>query len=785
MEQKNIEFNGIEYEAKTLIEFSSLARLLFDLAQRQKEFEKKYESVVKDILDKDQRLSEIELKVIGESKSSQKPQISQLNYERKQNNFEGSKLSTINNEQKSEVQEEAFDTISGNKINSDVISKLNKKIKDLEKKLNEFNIKTNTDLAPKIKKNQDNINNTNNQLIQLDKNYEEINKKLIKFNEEFDKIKVKVEDFNIYDIFKGDSGEGGSIDATKALIMNLENKIFKKFSLYDEKMKKSESDFFKANEDIKNIKALIDNFKIQNQRINEKLNEIEKNLNDYMNKNDNKIEEIESNLEFIEQEIKKGIDPNSIWNELDKKIKKLEEEIKKSFNDSLNSIKGVNNNSNDSLINKKILEHEKNIKEMLKSLNELEKNLNENINKTGNLDKMFKEKMSTLEKVLSKKANSTDVSSINERIYGLEEFTKQLNGEIDTLQQYNEKFKSEISNFNKKLEYINGLFEELKSSLGNNKNNDIQFNINDLIDQITFNEHKKENNIKFEKMRILIDDLSRNINDISSSLNMCLTNKDLAQFQNTFMNIFDEFKTNCFKKFMDKHEIHKTFRILEAQIKSLSDTYKKMDGSDNWLLAKKPLNNYQCASCEAMLNDLEKKDNYIAWNKYPNREEKTYRMGHGFSRMLQLVNEEIIKNIENKENKGYVSDEDKKFINNYSNRSKYNDSSAMAENKSIKLPKVKQKSINGDKYGLTVNKFIMHNSPYEEADSISIDKPKISKIYKINNNAKKIGLNKNNSENNNNNISVNTEEKHFHKFKKSGKEDFIQMSMTQPNEKKK
>ena len=784
MEQKNIEFNGIEYEAKTLIEFSSLARLLFDLAQRQKELEKKYESVNKDILDKDQRLSEIEIRVIGESKSSQKPKISQLNYEKKQNTFEGSKSSTINNEQKSEFQEEAFDTISGNKINSDVLSKLNKKIKDLEKKLNEFNIKTNTDLVPKIRKNQDNINDTNNQLNQLDKNYEEINKKLIKFNEEFDKIKVKVEDFNIYDIFKGDSGEGGSIDATKALIMNLENKIFKKFSLYDEKMKKNESDFFKANEDIKNIKALIDNFKIQNQRINEKLNEIEKNLNEYMNKNDNKIEEIVSNLELLEQEIKKGLDPNSIWNELDKKIKKIEEEIKNSLNDSLNSIKGVNNNSNDSLINKKIVEHEKNIKEMLKNINELEKNLNENTNKTDNLDKMFKEKMSTLEKVLSKKANSADVNSINEKIYGLEELTKQLNAQIDTLQQYNEKFKSELSNFNKKLEYINGLFVELKSSLGNNKNNDSQLNINDLIDQITFNEYKKENNIKFEKMRALIDELSRNINDISSSLNMCLTNKDFAKFQNTFMSLFDEFKTNCFKKFMEKHEIHKTFRILEAQIKSLSDTCKKMDGSDNWLLAKKPLNNYQCASCEAMLNDLEKKDNYIAWNKYPNREEKTYRMGHGFSRMLQMVNEEIIKNIENKENKGYVSDEDKKFINNYSNRSKYNDSTALPENKSIKLPKVKQKNTNGDKYGLTVNKFIMHNSPYEDADSISLDKPKISKIYKINNNAKKIGLNKNNSENNND-ISVNTGEKHFNKFKNSGKEDYIQMSMTQPNEKKK
>ena len=37
-----------------------------------------------------------------------------------------------------------------------------------------------------------------------------------------------------------------------------------------------------------------------------------------------------------------------------------------------------------------------------------------------------------------------------------------------------------------------------------------------------------------------------------------------------------------------------------------------MDGSDNWLLAKKPLNNYQCASCETMLKgDLDKKGEYV------------------------------------------------------------------------------------------------------------------------------------------------------------------------------
>ena len=84
---------------------------------------------------------------------------------------------------------------------------------------------------------------------------------------------------------------------------------------------------------------------------------------------------------------------------------------------------------------------------------------------------------------------------------------------------------------------------------------------------------------------------------------------------------------------------------------------------ETWLLAKKPIGNYQCASCESNLKDLEQKDNYIPWNKYPIREEKTYRIGHGYSRILEMVNEEVIKNYESKDNKGYASDDDKIIIN--------------------------------------------------------------------------------------------------------------------------
>ena len=145
MDQKNIEFNGVEYEVKSLIEFSSLTRLLFDLAKRQKELENKYEYMNEHILDKEQRVSDLELKVIGESRPFQKkydkdsfsnaykPSKFKNDSIKKQNYFENnisnvSNSNNSNNEEKTGNKEEKFDSINNNKINTDVISKLYKKI---------------------------------------------------------------------------------------------------------------------------------------------------------------------------------------------------------------------------------------------------------------------------------------------------------------------------------------------------------------------------------------------------------------------------------------------------------------------------------------------------------------------------------------------------------------------------------------------------------------------------------------------------------------------------------
>ena len=58
-------------------------------------------------------------------------------------------------------------------------------------------------------------------------------------------ISVKVMDFDVFDLFKESSVGGGSVDATKILIKNLEQKIQHKTEIIDEKLKKNEEDIYK------------------------------------------------------------------------------------------------------------------------------------------------------------------------------------------------------------------------------------------------------------------------------------------------------------------------------------------------------------------------------------------------------------------------------------------------------------------------------------------------------------------------------------------------------------
>ena len=87
-------------------------------------------------------------------------------------------------------------------------------------------------------------------------------------------------------------------------------------------------------------------------------------------------------------------------------------------------------------------------------------------------------------------------------------------------------------------------------------------------------------------------------------------------------------------------------------------------------MAKQPLKCFNCASCEANIKNTTPIQEYIPWNKYP-QGERIYRMGQGFSHMLQMMTTEFVKTFGDNNNINYNSDSE---INNLNIKSYKNSS---------------------------------------------------------------------------------------------------------------
>ena len=563
----------------------------------------------------------------------------------------------------------------------ELINKIMKKLKAHDKQINDLIVKSNEHaiMNKNIKKNKNDIEDINKKLAAMKASIDEINEKLLKFNEEFENVKVKVQDFNVYDLFKGNGEDGGSLDAAKILIMNLENKVFKKFGIYDERNKKNDKDLFKIQEDVKNALALVDGMKTNTKRNTDSINELNENYNKTTENYGNLIKDLQNQLDLISAKINTQTAPDfsEIKNDFDKKLKNLEEKLNSKIDLFLNREPVEKESSNGPEIRVEDLAL---LKELRRRIGELEKFVSNGFDRI-NADDM-KNRITVLETELPKKASKYELNELKEKVKSLDDFAKDLNFKVDSLQQFTEKVRLDLTQIIKKIEFLSGEYSKLafkNLSKNNDEGKGPIVDMSKFLDINSFNENKKDVNNKFEKVRLGFEDLSREIEEILSKLAHTPTDKDFSQFQNIVKNMLDEFKINCNKKYADKFDTAKSIKFLETQIRTIQESFnRRSEGGDNWLLAKKPINNYVCASCEANIRgELDKRTEYIPWNKYPIREDKAYRLGHGFSRMLQMVNEDIIRNAGEK---GYSSDEDKK-----------SNPKNTTINASVKLPKVNKK----------------------------------------------------------------------------------------------
>ena len=83
------------------------------------------------------------------------------------------------------------------------------------------------------------------------------------------------------------------------------------------------------------------------------------------------------------------------------------------------------------------------------------------------------------------------------------------------------------------------------------------------------------------------------------------------------------------RKFADKNETTKNMKYLDNHIKHIVDVYiKKVDRtSENWLIAKKPIDGFKCGSCEAYIGEIQDRNTNVNWNKNPiNQKDSNYNV---------------------------------------------------------------------------------------------------------------------------------------------------------------
>ena len=534
-------------------------------------------------------------------------------------------------------QDDDYDNDQDFLVGNEEIDNIKEKLDTVEQRVN--TIEKNTKFNPSNLLSHEN-NNEDIQLMKLnmkslEDKYKNLNKEKEEMKKELEEIKVKVVDFNIYELFKDCQTSDGSLDASKLLIMNLEEKFMKKTSIMDEKIKKNEDEMYNIKNDfqnVKNISSAINNslsgFKNNIKEISEQFNKTNDENSNVVNETKNKINETyKKSLQKIEDEKKNT----------KKMVEKLKNQIKKIYdnmpeeNFKQNEVKDLSDNDLRCLaeLTKRISDLEKQMKMLYHSFD---------ISKT-------KEDLAKIENDLNQKTDEKDFYDLSDKVNLQNTVINNLKETLERVQEISNKNSKDLNFFLRKLESVTASVIAFKASLEalSGVKNESIFDPTRYLDIASFNDFIKSHKKDIEKVDRTIDDVRRLIADIAEIIKTKASGEDMKTFESLMNNKLEELKLFWTRKFADKVDINKNFKYVDAQIKHITQiVMKKNDKNESWLLAKKPVGGYSCASCEAYLGELREKADFLAWNKYPNREkEKNYRIGNGFSHMLNMLNVDV------------------------------------------------------------------------------------------------------------------------------------------------
>ena len=366
---------------------------------------------------------------------------------------------------------------------------------------------------------------------------------------------------------------------------------------------------------IKDIEAKIENLNLRIEKLEnnsgnkDELEKLKKELADLKNYHDQTVIKVTNNKEQIDLILGRLNDIINGYKEGDEKLQKEIDDLKQKLAD-LNSQIDIllkmprgDGKSDLSAIN-----------ELMKRIMELEKNFNEFVEKV-NIEEIYRQ----LKFLNDTKADKKDLEELNEK--------------------YNN-HQIEIEAINKR---IDSLFSQLMNKAAGDTPS-INVDFAQYVYKSEFEKHKKENEKEFAKIWEELEKLKNLINQIFNILKTKANLSDLEDLKNFLLGKIEELAIASMKKFADKNEVTNNFKYLEDEIKKILEMLQNQrpnSEAETWLLAKKPINGYSCAACESSINDLRVDTNkFIPWNKMPLRDpgDKLYRMGNGFSKMLQMLN---------------------------------------------------------------------------------------------------------------------------------------------------
>lgn len=631
METINLDFNNL---FNLSYNFEGLKFLLTSFSKNQNAMQEKIKELEK-------RLNDYRL------------QISQQNRDQNNNDLANAILSSQeenkeNNEKKTKsnmLEADSYD-YKENKENKMLVNELEDRIYRMEQQFKELRVfipvfNQDRSLNDILEENNSNIFDISESVKELSSNYKNL-------KETVEQINLKVGDFSVYDIFKDvQITGGGDIDASKILIQALEKKVFDKFKFQEDKIKKDEEILLKVRGDLTNLKNSY-NFENRNlnylkQQITQVPNDMEiirKNLTESINKNNelmdklkektnNNIKDINSKINDVKKEIKNLENMQLKKNESPKKDRRdsIKEPEEKPALANLDDYLDFKENIQKKYFNleKKILSMSSNIKpeDLAKEINEL---------------KII---------ISSKKPTQQDFYNLNEHVQALNGLIDSMKDDNDSLQTDFKKMRENVSSINKKCENI------YLQSINQNKNgedteetklinrNFLLSKLEDYVEITEFHEFIKEQSKFGEKMRKEFETCKQFYEEVIDTLKKAASVQDLKNLEDYLVDLLNEFKDKTSKSFPKRSEVNKNFKALELQIKQVYElVIKKDENKENWMLAKKPLGGFSCASCESYIGDLKENDEKVFWNQMPDHEKETNvnRIGNGFSRILNMVN---------------------------------------------------------------------------------------------------------------------------------------------------